>query len=90
MAHDAPATDAVVRSRQLLQTGAAAEMRLLKQERKAERRLAAARKALADDEAKLERARARVARSLAAVAAAEADLKESQARRAAGPLAGQS
>ena len=89
MPHDAPGTDADDRSQELLQTGAAAEMRLLKLERKAERRLAAAREALAGDEAKLQRARQRVARGQEAVAAAEADLKACQTRRAAGPGADQ-
>lgn len=69
----------------LLAAGAEDELRLLKRERKAEQRLARARATLADDEQRLERARQRVDASEAAVAAAEAQLREAQRLRAAGP-----
>ena len=74
------------RARRLLRAGAAAELHLLKDERKAERRLAAARATLADDERRLERAQQRVDSSRQAVAEAEAALRECQLRRAAGPV----
>jgi hypothetical protein len=70
---------------QLLHQGASAEKRLLKQERKAERRLEKAREALADDETRLQKAHDRAARSREAVAAAEAALREAQMLRAMGP-----
>lgn len=73
------------RAADLLKEGAEAELRLLKRERKAERRLAEARATLAEDEKRLERARKRVASSAAAVAKAETRLSEAQAARAAGP-----
>ena len=69
----------------LVHTGAEAESRLLKKERKAERRLAAAIAALADDERRLRRAQERVAVSSAAVAEAQARLRAAQVQRAAGP-----
>lgn len=93
--HDVPESDemtveqreanALERAAELLSAGADAELRLLKRERKAERRLEDARAALAEDEKRLERARKRVAASAAAVAEAETSLKEAQAARAAGP-----
>lgn len=73
------------RTVELLTAGAEAEMRLLKDERKAEKRLTEAKATLASDEARLLRAQQRLERSRAAVAAAEATLREVQARRAAGP-----
>lgn len=76
---------ALGRAAELLNEGAEAELRLLKRERKAERLLAEARAALAEDEKRLERARKRVAYSAAAVAEAETRLSEAQAARAAGP-----
>lgn len=71
---------------ELLREGASAEKRLLKQERKAERRLAKAREALADDEARLQKAQERATRSRQEVSAAEDALREAQTRRAIGPL----
>lgn len=73
------------RTARLLADGAEAELQLLRTERKAEKRLAEAMAALASDEARLLRAHQRLERSRAAVAAAEATLREVQARRAAGP-----
>jgi hypothetical protein len=69
----------------LLHTGAQAELRLLKKERKAERRLAAAIATLTADERRLQRAQQRVSASKAAVADAEIRLREAQTQRAAGP-----
>ena len=69
----------------LLHTGAEAELRLLKKERKAERRLAAAIETLSADERRLRRAQQRVSASKAAVADAESRLREAQTQRAAGP-----
>ncbi|HEU0116676.1 MAG TPA: hypothetical protein VFQ80_18430 [Thermomicrobiales bacterium] len=68
-----------------LDEAAKTERRLLKQERRAERDLAAARDALRDDEARLARAQDRVERRRADVAAAAARLRERQADRARGP-----
>lgn len=85
MSTESSAAAAAERAAALLALGAEAELRLLKRERKAERRLAAARETLAADEMRLERARQRVASSAAAVADAEARLREAQAARAAGP-----
>ena len=70
----------------LLAAGAEAELRLLRSERKAEKRLAEAVASLASDEARLLRAKQRLERSREAVAAAEATLREAQARRADGPV----
>jgi hypothetical protein len=78
---------ATERALELLSTGAEAELRLLKKERKAERRLADAVAALAADERRLQRAQDRVAASKAAVADAETRLRQAQAQRAAGPAA---
>jgi hypothetical protein len=75
------------RTQELLTSGATAELRLLKQERKAEQVLADALAALERDQQRLARARQRVERSQVLVAEAEAALRECQARRAAGPLA---
>lgn len=69
----------------LLTAGAEAELRLLKAERNAEKRLAEAKAMLAGDEARLLRAQQRLERSHESVAAAEATLREAQERRAAGP-----
>lgn len=68
----------------LLREAAGTEKGLLKQERKAERRLAKARETLADDEARLQKAQARAARTREAVAAAEEALREAQMLRAKG------
>ena len=76
------------RTEELLGAGAAAEMRLLRQERKAEKRLAEAVADLAEDEARLRRAEERLKRSREAVAVAEGALREAQARRATGPTEG--
>lgn len=73
------------RTVRLLADGAAAELQLLRSERKAEKRLAEAMAALASDEARLLRAEQRLQRSRAAVIDAEATLREVQAQRAAGP-----
>jgi hypothetical protein len=73
------------RALDLLHTGAEAELRLLKNERKAERRLAAVIATLSKDERRLQRAQLRVSASKAAVAEAEARLREAQTQRAAGP-----
>ena len=75
------------RARELLNAAADAERRLLRQERKAEKRLAEARAVLRDAEARLLRAQERVAEYRQAVLAAEAELRESQRRRAIGPQA---
>ena len=69
----------------LLNAGAEAELRLLKIERKAERRLAEAINNLEKDRKRLQRAQNRVAVSATAVADAEVRLREAQIRRAAGP-----
>jgi hypothetical protein len=74
---------------QLLRSGAAAELKLLKQERKAEKQLAAALAALAEDDARLRRAQARLQQRREDVAKAEMALLEAQARRAAGPAGSQ-
>lgn len=71
----------------LLRNGADSELRLLKQERKAERRLAAARHVLSKDEDRLCRFQDRVNRSRHFVATAEDALRECQERRSAGPSA---
>jgi hypothetical protein len=73
------------RALDLLNTGAEAELHLLQKERKAERRLAAAVAALAEDERRLQRARQRVSASKSAVVEAENRLREAQAQRAVGP-----
>jgi hypothetical protein len=77
--------DADEQAKDLLQVGATAELHLLKQERRAERRLAKARVTLAEDQHQLERAQHRVAQSQRAVADAEDALRQSRLRRAAGP-----
>ena len=77
------------RSVKLLAAGAAAELDLLKDERKAEKRLAEAMASLASDEARLLRAQHRLERSRESVAAARATLREVQARRANGPAGAQ-
>jgi hypothetical protein len=77
--------DKQTRTMKLLTAGAEAEMLLLKSERKAEKRLADAIASLASDEARLLRAQNRLERSRESVAAAEAALREVQARRADGP-----
>jgi hypothetical protein len=70
----------------LLSAGAEAELRLLRSERKAEKRLAEAMSSCASDEDRLLRAQQRLERSRDAVAAAEATLRDVQARRADGPM----
>jgi hypothetical protein len=82
-------SDKQSRSVKLLAAGAAAELGLLKDERKAEKRLAEATASLARDEARLIRAQQRLARSHESVAAAQATLREVQARRATGPTRAQ-
>lgn len=78
--------DPLQRTLELLTTGAIAELELLKKERRAERRLSAALATLASDEARLHKAKQRLERSREAVAAAEANLREVQQNRAAGPV----
>ena len=73
------------RTVKLLAAGSEAELDLLRSERKAENRLAEALASLANDEARLLRAQDRLERSRESVAAAEAALREVQARRAEGP-----
>ena len=73
------------RMAKLLSAGAEAELHLLRSERKAEKRLAEALASLASDEDRLLRAQGRLERSRESVAAAEATLREAQARRAEGP-----
>lgn len=68
-----------------LARSAAAELRLLKNEVKAEKRLADARARLADDERRLQRSLERVEQSRKSVAESEALLRERQRQRAAGP-----
>jgi hypothetical protein len=74
------------RAKELLAAGAEAERRLLKQERKAEKRLAQVRQTVAEDEARVLRAQRRLEESRAALAEAEDALRECQAHRAAGPV----
>jgi hypothetical protein len=83
------ALDVERRTHELLAAGAAAELRLLKEERKAEKRLAKARGELAKAARQLEKAQRGLARSRAAVDAADADLRQCQARRAAGAAVAQ-
>jgi len=73
------------RTVKLLAAGAKAELDLLRSERKAENRLAEALASLANNETRLLRAQDRLERSRESVAAAEAALREVQARRAEGP-----
>jgi hypothetical protein len=77
--------DPVHRVRALLRVGSAAEERLLKRERKAEKRLVAARAARAADRARVHKAEQRLARSEANVIAAETALRQRQEDRALGP-----
>lgn len=77
-------TNIAARTYELLSAGAEAELRFLKQERKAEKWLASARESLAQDERRLLRAQQRLDRGRETVAAAEESLRDAQARRAAG------
>jgi hypothetical protein len=77
------------RMQELLAAGALAEIRLLKNERKAERHLAAALNTLEGDKARLRKVQQRMKRSRDSVAAARANLQDVQARRAAGPVSPQ-
>jgi hypothetical protein len=85
MATSADDLDLKHRMDALLTAGAEAELRLLKAERKAEKRLAEAMAMLASNEARLLRAQQRLERSRESVAEAEAALREVRERRAAGP-----
>lgn len=85
MATSAHNPDSQTRMVDLLTVGTDAELRLLKDERKAEKRLAEAMASLTSDEARLLRARQRLERSQDAVVAAEAALRDAQLRRVAGP-----
>jgi hypothetical protein len=71
---------------QLLRQGAEIELRLLRDEQKAERRLREALATAAKHEARLRKAEVRLARSHNVVAEAIASLRESQSRRAEGQL----
>ena len=72
-------------SEQLIQAGAESELRLLRQERKAEERLDLAIAVMEKDRARLDRAQERLERSRESVSAAAEVLREAQAERAAGP-----
>jgi hypothetical protein len=85
MATSANDPDLQSRMVELLTAGTEAELRLLRDERKAEKRLVEAMASLASDEARVLRAQLRLERSREAVAATERTLREAQARRAAGP-----
>jgi len=85
MNKDQGESDVESRTRQLLASGAAAELTFLKQERKAELRLAAARATVADDARRLRKAQERLDQGREAVKDAEAALLECQRRRAVGP-----
>ena len=89
MATSASNADTKTQMAKLLATGAEAELQLLRTERKAEKRLTEALAALASDEARLLRAQQRLEQSQATVAAAAANLREVQERRAAGPTRNQ-
>lgn len=80
-----PDASAEERALHQLRVGATAELKLLRAEQKAERRLMEARAAMALDAARAEKARRRLDRRREDVAAAEAALLECQVRRAAGP-----
>jgi hypothetical protein len=85
--HSFHETEPGLRAGELLNAAAHAERRLLRQERKAEKRLAEAREALREAESRLLRARERVEHCRETVAVAEEELQESQRRRASGPAA---
>lgn len=70
----------------MLRRSTAAELDLLRAERKAERKLRGAQEAAARDEAKLRKAEHRLAASRATVATAAEALRACQVRRAAGPV----
>jgi hypothetical protein len=86
MAITADDPDVKSRMARLLAAGAEAELKLLRTERKAEKRLADAKATLASEEERLLRAQQRLECSKESVAAAEAMLHEVQERRAAGPM----
>lgn len=71
----------------LVAKGGAAERRLLRRERRAEREVAEARSKLAKDEARFERARLRLEIRRGEAAAAEDALRARQRERADGPSA---
>jgi hypothetical protein len=85
MAAASQGSDTQTRAEQLLAAGAAAEQELLRNERKAEKRLADAMASLARDEARLRRAQERLDRSRQSVADAAETLREVQAQRGDGP-----
>jgi hypothetical protein len=70
---------------ELIRQGAAAELRLLRAERKAEARLGKAISAMERDRVRLLKAQARLERSRSGVKAAEATLRDTQSNRASGP-----
>jgi hypothetical protein len=70
----------------LLRRTAEAERRLLKRERQAEKRVAAMRTEVADAHDRFIQAQERLARRTEGLAAAERELQEHRAARAAGPL----
>ncbi len=78
-----------VRAQELLRASARTELEFLKDERKAERRLADAVAALAKQQHRLQRFQSRVEECQKAVTDAEAALLQSQSRRAAGPTPAQ-
>jgi len=70
---------------ELIRESAAAELHLLMQERKAEAQLGKARSAMDKHQARLHRAQERFERGSRGVKAAEASLRDAQAKRATGP-----
>ncbi len=70
---------------EILRKGAEAELRLLRQERKAESRLRKAVSAMDKDRSRLDRAQSRLERSHKGVTAAEMALRDAQERRSSGP-----
>lgn len=70
----------------LLQRGASAELKLLRAEQRAERRLQDAVATFAAHESKLRKAEARVAKSRLSVTRAESALQDRQRKRAVGPV----
>lgn len=72
-------------SQDLIRAGAEAELRLLRQERKAEVRLGAAVAVMEKDQARLQKAQERFERSRDSVDAAATTLREAQSKRAEGP-----
>jgi outer membrane protein TolC len=80
--HDVPTTSP---SDKLLRRGAEAELQILNRERKAEAKLRKAISEMKKVRAQLNKAQKRLDRSSDGVKAAEAALREAQAKRASGP-----